>query len=218
MITLFREPEPNEHIVIAGDPAEGGDNSTFVAVSKQYADVIMVGKSKEESSQLGHTLNHIGLWFHKRTNVFPTIAVEKNMGAATLYVLKSLNYPRLYKMPNSFTKSDVPDSGQPHEEQYGWSTNVATRPKMLDDLALAIRQRVIKIPSKQVIDELYTFIRNEKTGKPEGDVGSNDDLVIALAISWQLYQTAGSDLPLGLDDSLNKYDSINKGLNDKWKF
>lgn len=188
MIYLFRQPKQHEQFVIAGDPAEGGDNSTFIALSKHNAEVVMVGKSKEESSQLGHTLNHVGRWFEKKTGIYPSIGVEKNTGAATIYVLKTLNYPNLFRMPDSFTKDDMEQG-----EQYGWSTNMATRPKMLDDLALAIRQRSIKIQSKQIIDELYSFIRNEKTGKPEADRGSHDDLVMALAIALQMSQVVPSD-------------------------
>jgi hypothetical protein len=184
MISLFRPLESGEQIVIGADPAEGGDNSVFVAISKVYTDVVMVGVSKEESSQLGYTLNHVGKFIQTQTNLFPIIAVERNTGNSTLFVLKQNNYPALYKMPKTFT--GVHDEDQ---EQYGWVTNMATRPKMLDDLALAIRQEAIKIPSKEIVDELFTFIRHIKTGKPQADVGCHDDLVIALAIAWQVYQT-----------------------------
>lgn len=187
MITLYRHPEANEFFCIGADPAEGGDNSTFIAISKKHADVIMVGQSKEESSQLGHELNHVGRWFEKKTGVFPSIAVEKNVGSGTIYVLKTLNYPNLFMMPGTFTSSDPTQS-----KDYGWSTNSATRPKMLDDLALAIRQQAIKIHDKSVVDELYGFIRHEKTGKPQADNGSTDDLVMALAITWQVYQIAAN--------------------------
>lgn len=191
--------------MIAGDPAEGGDNSTFVAISKNKSDVVMISVSKEESSQLGYTLSHIGKWFEKQTGNYPCIAVEKNTGAATIFVLKQLNYPNLFKMPSSFTASDMQTG-----DQFGWVTSSATRPKMLDDLALAIRQQAVKIPSKPVIDELYSFVRNEKTGKPQADVGAHDDLVIALAIAWQLYQIAPTF-------SQEEYYDINKDLAKKWR-
>lgn len=184
MISIYREPQMGEPFVIGADPAEGNDYCAFIALSRWKADVVMVGQSKEESSQLGHELNHVCRWFLKRTDLYPTIAVERNVGSAALYVLKTLNYPELYRMPTSFTREE--ENG----EQYGWSTNSATRPKMLDDLALAIRQKTIIIPSKEIIDELYTFIRHHKTGKPQADVGSHDDLVMALAIAWQVYQTS----------------------------
>lgn len=183
MIYQYR-PLESEEIVIAADPAEGHDYSAWIALSKKRADVVMCGRAKEESSQLGYTLNHVGKHIKTRTGYFPTIAVERNTGSATLYVLKQLNYPSLYRMPSSFT--------QAYEEttiQYGWVTSSATRPKMLDDLALAVRTHAITIPSKQIVDEMFSFIRHEKTGKAQSEVGSHDDFVIALAIVWQLYQT-----------------------------
>jgi len=212
MIYTYREPEQGEQIVIAADPAEGNDYSAWVALSKRTADVIMIGKSKEESSQLGHTINHVGKWINARTNIFPSIGVERNVGSATIYVLKTLNYPNIFKMPDSFTKR----TDQEQHEKYGWHTNTATRPKMLDDLALAIRQKAIKIPSKILIDELYTFVRNEKTGKPEAEVGCHDDLVISLAIAWQMYSLVGVDYSLQTKiQPPNPFDYIRIGEPDR---
>ena len=145
MIWQYRHPDPLEDIVIGADPAEGNDYCAWVALSKKRADVIMVGRAKTESSQLGHELNHVGRWMHKQTTLFPSIAVERNVGSASIYVLKQLNYPNIYRSITSFTTTQESST-----DQYGWSTNVATRPKMLDDLALAVRQKVIKIPSKEI--------------------------------------------------------------------
>lgn len=184
MIYLYRQPEAGEFTVIGADPAEGNDNTAFVVISKKYADILMVGVSKEESPQLGYSLNHIGRYLKQVTNYFPVVAVERNTGIATLHVLKELNYPSIYRPAEPASN---PAIGK--EEKYGWHTNAASRVKMLDDLALAIRQRLIKIPSKEVVDELYTFIRHAKTGKPQADTGAHDDLVMALAIAWQAYQT-----------------------------
>jgi len=207
MIYLYRQPELHEQIVIGSDPAEGGDYSTFVAISKKYADVVMVGQSKEESTQLGVTLNAVGLWIKNKTQIFPTVGPENNVGSATIARLKDLNYPQIYRMPSSFVSTTDEES-----LKYGWSTNQATRPKMLDDLALAIRQQVLKIPSKQIIDELFTFIRHVRTGKPQADSGSHDDLVIALAIAWQLYQTVTVQNP----ETARRILLNNKKMKNKW--
>jgi hypothetical protein len=211
MIKLYRLPEPSEQIVIGSDPAEGGDNSTFVAISKRLSDVVMIGKSKEESSQLGHSLNHIGKWFHKITGVFPILAVERNVGSAAIYVLKELNYPAIFKMPSSFTAAIDAES-----QNYGWVTSSATRPKMLDDLALAIRQKSIGIHSKELVDEMFTFIRHYKTGKPEADAGCHDDLVMAFAIAWQVYQSHSGTFLQENESYFGNFDDINKHLSKKW--
>jgi hypothetical protein len=183
MIYKYRDLEPDEYIVIAGDPAEGHDNSAFVAISKKNADVVLVGQSKEDSASLGHTLNHVGLYIESRTGLLPIIGVERNVGGSTINTLKNLNYRNLFKMPQSFTK-DTEEA----TDDYGWITSMATRPKMLDELSLALKQNALTIPSKPIIDEMFSFIRHQKTGKPQADSSSNDDLVMATAIAWQMYQ------------------------------
>lgn len=200
MIYSYRTPTYNEQILIGADPAEGNDYSTFVAISKRTADVIMIGKAKQESPLLGYTLNHVGLYFKKLTGLYPLIAPERNTGSACIHKLKELNYPNIYKAPKTFD-TIVEETG----EKYGWVTSSSTRPKMLDELALAIRTKSITIPSKPVIDELFTFIRREKDGKPIAENGCNDDLVMALAIAWQLYensaeQTIPDVLPANFND------------------
>lgn len=207
MISQFRKPESGEFFVIGADPSEGGDYSTFVVISKKLGDVVMVGQSKEESSQLGHSLNQVGHWFNKQTGLFPMIAVERNVGSAAIYALKTLNYPNLYRMPASFTTTT-----EEQTDNIGWLTSSSTRPKMLDDLAMAIRQKAIVIPSKQIVDELFTFIRHVKTGKAQADTGSHDDLVMALAIAWQVYSQAETPMT---DEEIQQYQP---SIADKKKF
>jgi len=189
MIYLFRKPEQGELIVIGADPSEGGDYSAWVALSKKYIDVVMASQSKEESSQLGHSLNHISKWFKKETDFYPCIAVERNVGMATIAILKELNTPNLFRMPDSFVNEEKVEEG----EKYGWVTTVTSRPKLLDDLSLALRQKSIKIPDERITSELFTFVRNKRTGKPEADTGSHDDLVFALGIALQVLQIGWED-------------------------
>lgn len=185
MIFQYRHPEFNEELVIGADPSEGNDNSTFVVISKKYADVILISKSKEESPQLGYALGAIGNFYKKHTNLFPAIAPERNTGIATIHVLKELNYPNIFRMPSTFV-----NTGRPEEDKYGWLTSSSTRPKMLDDLSMCLRQKALKIPSKHIVEELFSFIRHQKTGKAQADQGAKDDLVMATAIAWQLYELA----------------------------
>ena len=41
---------------------------------------------------------------------------------------------------------------------------------------------------KPTVSELFSFILN-KNGKPEAERSSHDDLVMSLALAWQLYRT-----------------------------
>lgn len=180
MYKQFRKLDNDEILVIGADPSEGGDPCAAIAVSRKYIDVPVVFSVQMESSQFGYELDKLGRYIKQQTDQYPMIAVEKNVGAATIARLIDLNYPSLFKM-RDFTKGDDKES-----TSFGWVTSVSTRPKMLDDLAMAVRQQAIKIYDEPTINELYSFIRNDR-GKPEARSGCHDDLVMALAIAWQLY-------------------------------
>lgn len=182
-VRWYRDLIGREQLVLAADPAEGGDSCALVLLSKERGDVVAEAAFKAESTILGNLCNDLGRFVFEKTGFYPTIAIEKNTGTAALYVLRESNYPRLYQMPSNLVS--VEDK---RASNYGWSTNAQSRPKMLDDLALAIREETIHIPSKPIIDQLFSFIRHPKTGRPEAASGSHDDLVMSLAIAWQLYQ------------------------------
>jgi hypothetical protein len=67
-------------------------------------------------------------------------------------------------------------------KDWGWTTTTKTRPLIINSLIEDFENDNIKINGKRTIDESLTFIWNEKTQKPEAATGSNDDLIISLAI------------------------------------
>ena len=66
------------------------------------------------------------------------------------------------------------------------ATNLKTKPIMIDNLAKAIREELIDIPSEDTIRECQTYVIYEdgKTGAVEG---CHDDRVMALSIAVQMY-------------------------------
>jgi hypothetical protein len=183
MFKLYRKPQQEEMIVIGADPADGGsDYCAAVAKSKKQADSLMLFHARLDSAQFGYELYKMAKFLNKYTKNWATIGVERNTGSATINVLQTLNYPQLFRMPDLGVELPNTDLNK-----IGWVTNTQTRPKMLDDLALAIKQGATRIYDEETIKELFSFIRNPRNGRPEAAVGSNDDLVIAEAIAWQLY-------------------------------
>ena len=200
MFKLFRIPEEGEITIIGADPADGGsDSCAAVAKSKKRGDSFMVFKARMEASQFGYELNKMGLFIRSKTGKFPLIAVERNTGGATIAVLRTLNYSPLYRMM-SFDQVDKKEANR-----IGWVTNSQSRPKMLDDLALALRQRVTKIYDMDTIKEFMQFIRHPRSGRAEAAPGSHDDLVVAEAICWQLYQTASVESPQALQEAASRF-------------
>lgn len=69
---------------------------------------------------------------------------------------------------------------------------------MLGQLKEAVDKRLIGIYDKQTVDELFSFIVSQTSSswKAQAESGAHDDLVMALAGAWFIYQnTQGKQIP-----------------------
>jgi len=209
---VYRKLDVNEQLVMFADPAETQDYCAAVAFSKKHFDFPIIFNEVTESSQFGYELANIGKYVQTRTNFWPKMAVERNTGQATIFVLQQLNYPNMFRMVD-FT------SMAPHEAGgLGWITTghlsggelQGTRRKMLDDLALAIKQGQMKIYDKEQIDQLKSFVIVK--GRAQARAHRHDDLVMATAGAWQVAQ-------LTPEEDLGEYDpEALKQHREKWRF
>lgn len=191
-VHIYRVPEYGEQIVVFADPADSKDFCAAVACSKKYYDFPIVFNSVMESSQFGYELNAFCKWVQEKTGMWPKLAVERNTGQATIYVLKQLNYPDLFRMVD-FSASNSAEKGQ-----IGWVTTghlsggelQGTRRKMLDDLALAIKQseqvQYVKIYDEAQLKQMKGF--QIVKGRAQAKSNKKDDLVMATAGAWQVMQ------------------------------
>jgi hypothetical protein len=209
---VYRKLDINEQLVMFADPAESQDYCAAVAFSKKHFDFPIVFNEVMESSQFGYELYNIGKYIEMRTNLWPKMAVERNTGQATIFVLQQLNYPSMFRMVD-FT------SMAPHEAgQLGWLTTGhitggelrGTRRKMLDDLGLAIKQGQMKIYDKEQLGQLKSFVIVK--GRAQARANRHDDLVMATAGAWQIAQ-------LTPDEDFGDYDpEALKQHREKWRF
>lgn len=209
---VYRNLDVGEQLVLFGDPADSQDFCAAVAYSKKYQDFPLVFNEVMESSQFGHELYNIGKYIQVRTNYFPKLAVERNTGQATIYVLQQLNYPDMFRMVD-FT------SMAPHEGgDIGWMTTghisggelQGTRRKMLDDLALSLKQGKLKIYDQEQLKQLKSFVIVK--GRAQAAQNQHDDLVMATAGAMQVAQLT-PDLDFG------EYDpEALKEHRQKWRF
>ncbi len=207
---VYRKLDRDEQLVIFGDPAEGGHSfCSAVATSKKHGDQPIVFNQRVESAQFGYELHKIAKYIERETGIFPEIAVERNVGQATIHVLQTLNYPFMFRMK-------VFDSHAGAEsKKIGWTMTEASRTKMLDDFALAVKQKAVKIYDKDVMAQMMTFVLKRLrsgTWKATAESGRNDDLVISAAGSWQLYL-----LVPATDFDTFDYDEW-KQEQEKWRF
>lgn len=182
MFKVYRVPEGMEPIFVAGDPGEGVSFAAGVCISKKYKDVPLTYHARIESSAFGYELNKIGMFIKKKTGEYPLLAVERNIGAATIAKLIDLEYPygKLYRQ-KTFDRILKKE-----EDRIGWVTTSANRRKMLDDLAFAIRRKELKIYDPDIVNEMLTFVIQERTGEPRPERNHYSDLIMALAIANQI--------------------------------
>jgi hypothetical protein len=189
MFKQFRKIENGEFFVVGVDTAAGGGD--YVAaqfLSKTKLDVPLVYHSNITMTEFTPELNRVLERIFKTTGKKPVVAIERANGGVfemdRLAVLNRENKYELFKMP-SFGRENPPET-----IKYGWDTNSATRPKMLQDLKNAIDKKVLRIYDRRTVNEFYSFVvvQTSSSWKAQAEKNSHDDLVMALAISFQLYQ------------------------------
>lgn len=182
MVKIYRQLEGNEELVAGADPGEGVSYCAGVYISRKYKDTPITYHARVESPQFGYELNNIGLYVQKKTGNMPLLAVERNIGQATIQKLLDLGYPsdKLYRQAtfDRVTKK--------RELRIGFVTSSANRRKMLDELAMDIRNQLLKIYDEEIVSEMLTFVINERTNEPRPESGRFSDLIMATAIANQM--------------------------------
>jgi hypothetical protein len=183
----FREIRRGEFIIIAGDTSAGGaDYNACQFLSKTNIDVPLVYHSRGIATNMTNAIYPVIEKIYDVTGIQPTVVYEVNNGGVfELQRLATLNRLNKYSI---FLQRGFGRVVNDMTTRIGWSTNTATRPKMLSDLKDAVDNKVLRIYDKGTIEELFPFIIN-KQGKPIAEAGQHDDRVMALSICWQLYQT-----------------------------
>lgn len=186
----YRKIKQGEFIVVGYDMAMGGpDYSCAVFLSKTALDVPLIFHDRCVATEATNEIVPILEKISDITGVSPVIAPEANAGGVyEIERINALNRLNKFKMYKPQPVGNI-DKGDP--TKYGFITNTATRPKMLEDLKNAIDHRLIGIYDEVLIDELFSFIvvKSSVAWKAQAEQNSHDDLVMALAIAWQLYQT-----------------------------
>lgn len=209
---VYRKLDVGEQLIIFADPADSQDFCAAVAFSKKYRDYPIVFNEVMESSQFGYELYNMAKYIETRTNIWPRMAVERNTGQATIFVLQQLNYPDMFRMVD-FSSSNMHEGGG-----VGWVTtgNIAggelrgTRRKMLDDLALEIKQGQTKLYDVEQIRQMKAFVIVK--GRAQARANAKDDLVMATAGALQVAE-------LTPDSDFGEYDpEALRQQREKWRF
>ena len=188
----YRPYQKGEFFVVAADTSWGGTDYCAVQfLSKTNLDVPVVYHSKVLATEMT-PLIHLELEkIYDQTQVKPVVAFERNNGGtAEIERLATLNRNGKYTI--YVEKSRVGDTRTMEDTtKLGWTTSSSSRPIMLQMLKEAIDNRLITIYDKPTVNEMFAFIISQTSSswKAQAEQGAHDDLIMALAIAWQLYQS-----------------------------
>ena len=176
-LRVWSWPDPADRYVIGADVAEGlehGDASCAQVLSVGSGEQVATWHGRIDVDLFGEELFKLGKFYGNAL-----IGVESNNhGLTAITALRNLNYPNLYR--------EVPKADSVKKQggtRFGWRTDKASKPLMIDELNRAIRNRDILIYDEPTMAELRTYVRDER-GRMGGS--PHDDRVMSLAIAVQM--------------------------------
>ena len=111
------------------------------------------------------------------------------MGIAVLEKLIDKEHPNLYySIKGTHEYINEQEANQRSNSIVGFSTTLKTRPLIIAKAEEFVRNKLIKLNSARLYNEMTTFIWHN--GRPEAQRSYNDDLIMALAISCWVRDTA----------------------------
>lgn len=183
---IWEHAQPGVQYLVSADIARG-DSKDFSAahiLRLDNGEIVAEYKGKIPPDRFGELLNDVGRSYNNAL-----MCPENNsFGFATIIKLRELNYPKMYVQTKKF---DLNETAAYDTEMgsVGFNTNSKTRGDALTKFEELIRNKEVKIHSSRFLEELKTFIWSGS--RAQAMKGTNDDLVMSLAIALWLYDMSG---------------------------
>jgi hypothetical protein len=169
-LKVWKMPERRHVYVVGSDVAEGVKGGAY-----STGEVLDVGDSEQVAEWHGHIapdllseeLDKLGRWYN-----FALTAPEAWPGpgeTTTSHLEKTQKYANLWRDED--------------HDRYGWTTNAATKPRAVREFNSALRDLLVAIRSRDLLDELRGYIFNEK-GEMVPSLGGFSDRLMGMVIAW----------------------------------
>lgn len=194
-LKIYQESQPEERYVIGADTCESAlthDEACAQVIKRSTWTQVAHLHGHMNPEDFAARLIALGLYYNRAL-----LCPERNgPGLVTVTYLANRMYPNLCRQK----KAVVSDSGQWTEtEEYGFHTNVKTKPLIIDQLQESLRTLLLVLHDQKTLDELESYVvRNvSKEGHAElgADEGKRDDCVMALGIAVHYAHQIKSMIP-----------------------
>lgn len=176
-IRLYAIPNTPEftQYCIGGDTAgEGSDYFVGQVLDAKTGKQVAVLKHQFDADQYTRQMYCLGKYYKDAL-----IGIEANFDSYPIMELQRLGYQKQYVREAQDTYTGKT------EKRYGFKTTALTRPTSISRLIEIVREHCNLLNDKETLEELLTIIRNEK-GRIEAPQGGHDDMMMSLAIAYQV--------------------------------
>lgn len=181
-LRIWEMPEDGHGYYIGVDTAEGLEGGDY-----SCAQVIKIGRGLQPDFQVAEWHGWIDAtpfarvlwslgWLYNEAEI--SVEVQEGTGVTTNnYLWQNLEYEKIFRWKKyDKIRNQVTD-------YYGWTTNIKTRPLIINKTKEAITEDVVILRSEELIDEMMDFGRDGRTRKIQGQT-LNDDRVMAFLIAY----------------------------------
>jgi hypothetical protein len=172
-IKIYEVPNLKKY-AIGGDTAGDGSDSFTAQVLDQDGNQVAVLKQKFDEDLYAKQMYCLGVYYNEAL-----IGIESNFSTFPIKELERLGYKNQYIREKQDTYTGR------LEKSFGFRTTSLTRPNIIAYLKQIVRENIECINDKETLEEMLTFITNEK-GREEAQIGYHDDLVMGLAIAYEI--------------------------------
>jgi hypothetical protein len=193
---IWKQPDYSKQYIVVADVARG-DGADYSAT--QVFDVENMEQVAEYKGQLGTTdYGNFLIELATKYNDALLVVENNNIGWATIQTIIDRGYKNLFYQSKDLQVVDVEHQvnnkyrAQDRSMVPGFSTTIKTRPLIVAKMEEYTREKLVKLNSSRLIEELFVFIY--KVGlvnsKAEAMQGYNDDLVMSYSIALWIRDTA----------------------------
>ena len=146
-LEVWREPDGMHAYVMGVDTAEGlghGDYSCIQVLDVGTGEQAAIWHGRIPPDALAVEVTRLGLWYRDAL----CCVESNNHGLTTITMLRQLGYPRLFRQRSlNRTTNKV-------SQEFGWRTTRTSKPLMIDDLGMALRNDELSLYDVNTVQEL----------------------------------------------------------------
>jgi phage terminase large subunit len=174
-ITIYEDTKPKTPYVLGGDTAgEGSDHFTGHIINNVTGNQAAVLKQQYDEIDYARQMYCLAKYYNTAL-----VGIEVNFSTYPVRKFEEWKYPKLYvrEVQDSYTHK--------LEKRFGFHTGKITRPLIIANLVTIVKESVHLINDIPTLEEMLTFVKNEN-GRAEAQDGAHDDLLMGLAITYQI--------------------------------